>query len=106
MYLLASQDPEDKIHAVHPGVHNLWQRYGDDGDELYRTLKIFLDTERSYSRTAALLYTHRNTVLYRIRKAEGILNEDLNNAQIRGYIRLSMLLLEETGKQKNERKDT
>ena len=106
MYLLASQDPEDKIHAIHPGVYYLWQRYGDDGDELYRTLEIFLDTERSYSRTAALLYTHRNTVLYRIRKAEGILNEDLNDAQIRGYIRLSMLLLEETGKQKDERKET
>ncbi len=36
--------------------------------DLMHTLKVFLDTQRSWQKTAALLFTHRQTVIYRIRK--------------------------------------
>jgi hypothetical protein len=32
------------------------------------TLRTYLDTQRSWQKTAAALFTHRQTVMYRIRK--------------------------------------
>ena len=94
-YLFTQSGPALRLRAVHPAVRKLWEYRKREGDELYETLKVFLDAERSYTRTAALLHTHRNTVLYRIRKAEEILHENLEDALLREYIRLSMLTLEE-----------
>lgn len=36
--------------------------------DLIHTLKVFLDSQRSWQKTAAILFTHRQTVIYRIRK--------------------------------------
>ncbi|WP_120522403.1 PucR family transcriptional regulator [Arthrobacter celericrescens] len=36
--------------------------------DLMHTLKVYLDTQRSWQKTAAVLFTHRQTVIYRIRK--------------------------------------
>ncbi|MDQ6739132.1 MAG: helix-turn-helix domain-containing protein, partial [Actinomycetota bacterium] len=40
---------------------------GEQGD-LILTLKTFLDTQRSWQKTAAALFAHRQTIIYRIRK--------------------------------------
>ena len=44
------------------------------------TALTFLQTGRSYSRTAESLGVHRNTVLYRLRKVEGLLRRRLDMA--------------------------
>jgi len=36
--------------------------------DLMHTLKVFLDAQRSWQKTAQILFTHRQTVIYRIRK--------------------------------------
>jgi purine catabolism regulator len=36
--------------------------------DLIRTLKTYLDTQRSWQKTATALFTHRQTIIYRIRK--------------------------------------
>lgn len=77
-----------------PTVVKLWEMQQVNGDELFHTLKVFLDNERSVSRTSEALFTHRNTVLYRIRKIREILNRDLDDAYIREYCRLSIRILE------------
>jgi len=40
----------------------------DRQPDLIRTLKTYLDMQRSWQKTAAALFTHRQTIIYRIRK--------------------------------------
>ena len=93
-FILECNNDLDKIHACHPMILKLWKDKQERGDELYDTLKSYLDYERSLSRTAAHLYSHRNTILYRIHKCEDMLHSDLNDIQERYYIRLSMEIIE------------
>lgn len=47
------------------------------GSELGRTLRAYLDLDRSLKRTAARLFVHPNTVAYRIQKVEELCGIDL-----------------------------
>jgi sugar diacid utilization regulator len=47
------------------------------GGELTRTLRVYLDLDRSLKRTAAQLFVHPNTVAYRIQKVEELCGVDL-----------------------------
>ena len=93
-YLLNCDTDAEKIYACHPAVVSLWKNTLKKNDGLYETLKVYLDCERSLSQTAAALYTHRNTVLYRIRKCQEMLGEALDDPGLRIYIRISMKILE------------
>lgn len=103
-YLLTSHMPREVISACHPVVISLWRKAGSGNSDLYDTLKAYIDCERSLSRTAAALFTHRNTVLYRIRKCQDMLNGDLDSAEKRLYIRISMQALELYGGDEREKK--
>ena len=48
----------------------------EDGYELLQTLKIFLDSNQSYTETAEKLYIHNNTARYRINKIKDIIDID------------------------------
>lgn len=61
---------------------------------MFDTLKGYLDNERSVTKTAAELFIHRNTIIYRIKKIQEFLRADLNEPYIRHYIRLSIRVLE------------
>ena len=95
VYLLGSAKIQDKLHACHPVIVRLYLSGDAHERELYQTLKIFLDNDRSFAKTAAILYTHRNTVFYRIRSCTALLENDLSDPSVRLYLRLSMLFLEE-----------
>lgn len=47
--------------------------------EYTTTLRVYLENNRSVSRTAQQLYLHRNTVTYRINKVLGVLEIDLDD---------------------------
>lgn len=47
--------------------------------EYTTTLRVYLENNRSVSRTAQQLYVHRNTVTYRINKVLGVLEVDLGD---------------------------
>lgn len=49
---------------------------GEEGD-LIVTLRTYLDTQRSWQKTAAALFTHRQTVIYRIRKISELTGLDM-----------------------------
>lgn len=98
-FIIGSCSPEESVHACMPGVVQLWEMQQKSGDDLYATLKCFLEHERSASRTGDALHTHRNTVLYRIEKIQDILKCSLDDPYVRDYCRLSMRTLELYGRE-------
>lgn len=94
-YLLTSDAPlSEKIFACMPEVRAMWEQKKERGDEMFHTLKVFLDCERSVPNTAAALYLHRNTVVYRIKKIQNLLQCDLDDSRDRQYCWLSIHILE------------
>lgn len=93
-YILETPYLADKLQACHPVIRKLWKMKRTQNDVLFDTLREYLDAERSLSKTAAVLFTHRNTVLYRIKKCQELLNDDLDNPKLRYYVRLSIYCLE------------
>lgn len=92
-YLLDTPLGSQSISACMPTVVHLWKQERAFKDDLFSTLKIYLDNERSVSKTAAQMYTHRNTILYRIKKIHEILACDLDNVYHRDYCRLSIQII-------------
>ena len=93
-FLLSGHSAREVYSACHPVVISLWIKARSGNSDLYDTLKTYIDCERSLSQTASALYTHRNTVLYRIRKCQELLGDDLDSPAKRLYIRISMQTLE------------
>ncbi|MGN0363727.1 MAG: PucR family transcriptional regulator [Bilifractor sp.] len=93
-FLLNSNDSAGKLHACHPKIVELWQKKIQENNPLFDTLLHYLESERSLNKTAAELFTHKNTVQYRIRKIKEILHDDLENPDTRFYILISMHYLQ------------
>lgn len=92
-YLLDTPLGRQSVHACMPAVVRLWKQERASKDDLFSTLKIYLENERSVSKTAAQMFTHRNTILYRIKKIQEILSCNLDNVYQRDYCRLSIQIL-------------
>ena len=62
--------------------------------DLRQTLAAYLDTERSLIRAAERLHVARNTVAYRVRKAEDLLHRDLHErtTELQCALRLAAIL--------------
>lgn len=77
-------------------------KYQDDstGSELYETLRAYLQNQQSATKTAAALYVHRSTLLYRLEKIEKILKADLNDPDDQLYLMLSFYLMDQEEKSK------
>lgn len=73
------------------GVKELYEYDKEKEDSLFETLYAFLVNERSHVKTSKALNVHRNTVVYRINKVEGMLNLDLEDAHTRLSIIISCL---------------
>lgn len=80
--------PEDLLRSVDPAVLHRYYRAtfapllsrGPQGEEILATLAAYLRSNRRLRETARQLYVHRNTVLYRLQKAEEILGVSLDDA--------------------------
>jgi DNA-binding PucR family transcriptional regulator len=57
-------------------------RDDDSTEQLRRTLATFLDCGRSFTASAERLQCHKNTVQYRIRRAEGLCGRPLGDRQL------------------------
>lgn len=60
--------------------------------ELQKTLKVYLDCHCSIMETANRMYLHRNTVRYRIKKCEEILENDLSDWDYCFQLQLCLML--------------
>lgn len=93
-YIIESADLEDSVFACHPDVRELWRRKREQKDEMFDTLKCYLNNERSLVNTAQAMYLHRNTLVYRVKKLTEFLNDGLNDVYTRDYMKLSIRTLE------------
>jgi purine catabolism regulator len=56
---------------------------GEYGDELVRSLDVFIEHNGHWEKAAAALYCHRHTLRYRIRRIEQLTGRDFSNARDR-----------------------
>lgn len=75
--------PTDRADATALVEHRLGpviRHDAEHGSSLMETLEMFLAQRRSWQRTAEALQLHRQTVLYRIRRVEELLDVDLHES--------------------------
>ena len=77
-------------------------KYQDEanGSYLYETLRAFLQNQQSATKTAAALFIHRSTLLYRLDKIENLLKSDLSDPDEQLYLMLSFALMDQEEKSK------
>jgi hypothetical protein len=63
----------------HPGILSLWESGNDLDRELVHCLYHYFLNGRNISAAAEAIHIHRNTLIYRLNKAEEILNVDIKN---------------------------
>lgn len=85
---------EQQRVLVHPALQKLLEQDKAAGSELYETLRVYLENERSLVKTATALFIHRNTLLYRLEKLQQLVELNLEDPDLRLHLRLSYRLLE------------
>ncbi|MGH2351063.1 MAG: PucR family transcriptional regulator [Chloroflexota bacterium] len=81
--LLASLGPAEQMHAFYESRLGPLREYDRaHGAHLIQTLDAYFAAGRSLSAAAARLRTHRNTVLYRLRRIEELVQAKLRDPQV------------------------
>lgn len=62
--------------------------------ELLNTLKLYLNFDGSIQETASALYTHRNTINYRMKKIQSLLQKNLNSSDVRFNLTMAFYIKE------------
>ena len=62
--------------------------------QLYQTLRCYLENHQNASRTAAQLFIHRSTLLYRLERISRFLKSDLSDPDELLYLLLSFRLID------------
>ncbi|WP_043891222.1 PucR family transcriptional regulator [Paenibacillus sp. Aloe-11] len=80
----------------HPSMRYLLDYDKNNGTELAYTLYSYFLNERSILNTSNALYVHRNTITYRLKKIESLINIDFEDYNTRQYIILSYVMSKKT----------
>lgn len=92
-YVLSYLFSEMKHTAVpallHPALSLLTEYDSQHHTDFYETLYQYLKHDRSIADTARAMNLHRNTLLYRLKRLEELVLEDLDDSMVRLYLRLS-----------------
>ena len=72
----------------------------DGSSQLYQTLRCYLENQQSATKTAAALFIHRSTLLYRLEKIQKFLRSDLSSPDEQLYLLLSFHLMEQEDQRK------
>ncbi len=81
--LLSLQDDEALNSYCRSVLGPIEQGEGDYGDELVRSLDLFIEHNGHWEKAAGALYCHRHTLRYRIRRIEELTGRDCSNARDR-----------------------
>ncbi len=82
--LLLSLQDDDALMSYCRGVLGpVEQGEGEYGDELLRSLDVFIENNGHWEKAASALYCHRHTLRYRIRRVEQLTGRDFSNARDR-----------------------
>lgn len=85
----------DVKSLLHPAIAKLARYDQMNQSNLLETLRVYLENDRNAQRCANLLYLHRNSLQYRVRRIQDIANIDLDNPEERAYLRLSFMLADQ-----------
>lgn len=88
--LIPSDEAQTFYHAQLDALLNY--EHQDEAQELLETLKRYFYFGQQVSQTAKSMFLHRNTVLYRLKKAQVILDVDLNDPQVAQNLQFALLL--------------
>jgi purine catabolism regulator len=82
--LLLSLQDDDALMSYCRGVLGpVEQGEGEYGDELLRSLDVFIEHNGHWEKAASALYCHRHTLRYRIRRVEQLTGRDFSSARDR-----------------------
>jgi purine catabolism regulator len=81
--LLSLQDDDALLSYCRTVLGPVEQGDGEYGEELLRSLDLFIEHNGHWERAASALYCHRHTLRYRIRRVEQLTGRDLSNARDR-----------------------
>ncbi len=85
---------ENYMYMLYPGVAQIIRYDQENGTDLRDVLLQYLLNERNATKTADALFMHRNTVLYKIKKIESLLGDDLEDPATRERIQWSCRMSE------------
>ena len=83
-----------RADVTHKALDELKAYDQKQGTEYYMTLASYLLTGCDQTRTAGMLHIHRNSLIYRIRKIQELLELDLTDDRLRLYLLLSYFIRE------------
>jgi purine catabolism regulator len=81
--LLSLQDDEALSSYCRSVLDPIEQGEGEYGDELVRSLDVFIEHNGHWEKAANALFCHRHTLRYRIRRIEQLTGRDFSNARDR-----------------------
>ncbi len=81
--LLSLQDDDALISYCRGVLGPVEQGEGEYGDELLRSLDVFIEHNGHWEKAANALYCHRHTLRYRIRRVEQLTGRDFSTARDR-----------------------
>jgi purine catabolism regulator len=81
--LLSLQDDDALVSYCRGVLGPIEQGEGDYGDELLRSLDVFIEHNGHWEKAAGALYCHRHTLRYRVRRVEQLTGRDLSSARDR-----------------------
>lgn len=80
----------------HPGVLRLRLHDQNTGGDLAETLKVYLSCNKSLSKASESLFVHKNTIHYRLKKAQALVAYNRDDGSEELFVLMSLLLTEET----------
>jgi len=88
--ILGTLQPTPELHQFLAGVRRLILYDGEHHTDLVKTLEAYFDCKGNVRRVASDLYTHYNTILYRLQRIEEITGSSLDNAAERLHLQVSL----------------
>lgn len=83
----------DILVLTHPGVVVLTRYDRANGTNLRDVMFYYLMNDRNIAKTSELLFMHRNTTIYKIKKIEELIGESMDDPYLRHNLIFSCLLL-------------
>jgi purine catabolism regulator len=81
--LLSLQDDDALLSYCRGVLGPVEQDEGDYGEELLRSLDVFIEHNGHWEKAAGALYCHRHTLRYRVRRVEQLTGRDFSSARDR-----------------------
>jgi PucR family transcriptional regulator, purine catabolism regulatory protein len=81
--LLSLQDDDALLSYCRGVLGPVEQGEGDYGEELLRSLDVFIEHNGHWEKAAGVLFCHRHTLRYRVRRVEQLTGRDFSNARDR-----------------------